>query len=254
MTNFSRGNKPATVAISVIILVGLIVGVYLIVTHWNQLFNRCQKHITYQGDMLKITGFKAQVDESVVELGDIAIDSEAYREASEQLQKLDINQYTICQQINALPNRSSQEELRVKYINLLFEFQSIATNPESYRPETDPFMFYFVYEVGDRIKIDSFSLPYGDVKKLTSVKESILGFADYIQSIDNKDEYVTKSNVFRITDEVIIDTDPQTFTKGSNTGVIVIPKSILQKVGDNHIAFTQIKSFIDRQKFEGKIQ
>ncbi|MBC1237531.1 hypothetical protein [Nostoc sp. 2RC] len=105
---------------------------------------------------------------------------------------------------------------------------------------TTPFYIYIVYQNDEELKIDSYSFPYSDIKKNSDYPP----FLALLNQLPNLNIQPEMSVVFRISDEVTLDSTNA--TDNANTGVIVIPQTVLDYFEDSHLAFTYIKSYIDK--------
>lgn len=99
--------------------------------------NKCLKFYTYSTRKLNIQGISAQLNRldvtSSVGVGAIDINPQ-FVLASDELQRLDLLQFTICGQINQLDKHNPERDrLRVEYIKTLTEMLSIAQNPSAAR-------------------------------------------------------------------------------------------------------------------------
>ncbi|GBE90953.1 SAV_2336 N-terminal domain-related protein [Nostoc cycadae] len=105
---------------------------------------------------------------------------------------------------------------------------------------TTPFYIYIVYQHDEGLKIDSYSFPYSDIKKNSDYPR----FLALLNQLPNLKIQPEMSVVFRISDEVTLDSTNA--TDNANAGVIVIPQTVLDFFEDSHLAFTYIKSHIDK--------
>ncbi|MFC1825329.1 hypothetical protein ACFL9T_21670 [Thermodesulfobacteriota bacterium] len=97
------------------------------------LFEPCTKHVEYQGEVVIVKGLKAKLGKKIddIELGEIKINKEKYRDASDRLQQLDMLQYSICKQLRNMEESKQRTELEKKYIELLMKILKTATHPET---------------------------------------------------------------------------------------------------------------------------
>ncbi|RCJ28377.1 hypothetical protein A6770_23905 [Nostoc minutum NIES-26] len=105
---------------------------------------------------------------------------------------------------------------------------------------TTPFYIYIVYQNDEGLKINSYSFPYSDIKKNSDYPR----FLALLNQLPNLKIQPEMSVVFRISDEVTLDSTNA--TDNANTGVIVIPQAVMNYFEDSHLAFTYIKSYIDK--------
>ncbi len=111
---------------------------------------------------------------------------------------------------------------------------------------TDPFLIWYVTPVGNRLVVDSFTFPYSDIEKnrgYESFSRVILA-----QLPVRNPTPIEELAVFRVADEGKVDgKSGYNVTQGGNMQVIVIPNSVITDFGDEHLAFTYVKSSLDQQ-------
>jgi len=98
--------------------------------------NKCQKFFKYSSKKVNIKGLSSALEKSGskidLSLGEIAINPE-YSEVSNTLMKLDILQYSICQNINKLDSKSREKEKLIsEHVQICQEMMLIALNQEKH--------------------------------------------------------------------------------------------------------------------------
>ena len=104
---------------------------------------------------------------------------------------------------------------------------------------TDPFKITVIFEQSGEIVKNSYDFPISDIKQ----KKSGADFLKLLKQLPNIPESsIQSSTVFRTSDEVTITADGGDVLDDGNTGVLVIPKSIIKMYDSPHLAFTHIYS------------
>jgi len=107
---------------------------------------------------------------------------------------------------------------------------------------TDPFEIVLSCLVDDKISTSSFTFPYSDIEK----NADFSSFSGLVDQLPNQKCPQNESIAFRMIDEVKVFTNSSLkVTSGANMGIILMPQSVIDKIGDEHVAFTQIKSSIE---------
>lgn len=91
----------------------------------------CTKFIDYQNTKINVTGIQAKLGEkSKYNIGDINVDK-TKREASEELQRLDLLQFKVCSRLNEMSDSPDKTKLQTKYIEHLINMEEIIYNIKS---------------------------------------------------------------------------------------------------------------------------
>jgi hypothetical protein len=119
--------------------------------------------------------------------------------------------------------------------------QFVAKAPEN--NPTDPVSFYIIRDAGNGgLVLDSYTLPLKDVEALGGYSD-IVNLIDQFAGIPN---YHQVSKIFRMNDERALEPKANyDATSGGNMGLLVMPLSFIDTVGDEHVAFTCVKDAID---------
>jgi hypothetical protein len=97
---------------------------------------KCSKFYTYSTRKVDIKGISAKLKKQGADIGDfsigeISIDPK-FVTASEELQKLDLLQYSLCAQIKGLPKKDSlRKDITRKYTSTLIQMFQVAKKPDS---------------------------------------------------------------------------------------------------------------------------
>lgn len=95
------------------------------------------------------------------------------------------------------------------------------------------------------VVIDSYSFPYSDIEKNSNYD----ALKKLIAKLPSQKCAQTESLLFRMRDEKPVLQDGDTSAISSNNiGVIVLPKEVVEELGDNHVAFTWVHSHWNRIK------
>jgi hypothetical protein len=112
---------------------------------------------------------------------------------------------------------------------------------------TDPFTIHIVCLKDSSASVTNYSFPYGDIKPISNYT----AFIKLIHSLPNIPCNIDSITVFRLIDEEILRIGGKSnASSNGNNGVIVVTKEVLNGYRNNHLAFTQIKSFIDSTRFQ----
>tara|TARA_B100001964_G_C14253798_1_gene611261 strand:- start:3758 stop:4369 length:612 start_codon:yes stop_codon:yes gene_type:complete len=110
--------------------------------------------------------------------------------------------------------------------------------------EPDPtamFPIVLACNTENQVQINTFSFPYSDIKKKNKYSE----FSNLVAQLPNQLCSQNGSKIFRMSDEVTVGPgDNITLTSSGNLGAILIPESVINQLGGNHLAFTKIHSYI----------
>ena len=106
---------------------------------------KCTKFINYQNKTVNTKGLNMQVFGQPIGLGETNITT-LQREASDQLQKFDLLQYNICEQLKSIKNDFVREKLQTQYTNLLMKMLNVIKLAENgqaviqpnVKPTTEP--------------------------------------------------------------------------------------------------------------------
>ena len=110
---------------------------------------------------------------------------------------------------------------------------------------TDLFTITIVFEQNENLVTNTYSFPISDIKK----KESGEGFFELLEQLPNVPvDSIEKSTVFRTSDEAIVTEESGNAHENRNTGVLVIPNSVIQLYEEPHLAFTHIYSQVQSLK------
>lgn len=121
----------------------------------------------------------------------------------------------------------------------------IAKPPTNAILPTDPFEIIFMYDRHGTLVANSYDFPVSDIRKNKSGTE----FLELLGKLPNlpKDS-LANSTIFRTSDEKILTKNHTNVLEGDNLGVLVIPKSAIEKYDDHHSAFTHIYSQVRKNK------
>ena len=129
-----------------------------------------------------------------------------------------------------------------------FKFSEGFSNEKRFAP-TDIFTIYVVTEYTNlsnksSLKVDIFSFPFLDIQK----NEKPHQFLGILEKLTGQKRLTSSSTVFRLYDEVVINSEGGNPLSDLNHGVLVIPNNVINKYfeKDSHYAFTFLKSYIDR--------
>lgn len=93
---------------------------------------KCERFFTYETIKLDIKGLKSGVKDFTVDIGNITIDKKVIEAKKEELQRLDLLQYSVCNDIQNLPkNSEDREELIKRSIEIKLEMLSLIYNKHS---------------------------------------------------------------------------------------------------------------------------
>jgi hypothetical protein len=109
---------------------------------------------------------------------------------------------------------------------------------------TDPFTIYLVNPHGNELSVSSFQFPYSDIERNRS-------FDDIVRLLTKLPEQESATStdimIFRVNDEKIVAADGAVdATAEGNAALIVAPRSVIDRFGDQHLAFTYLHSKIPR--------
>lgn len=91
----------------------------------------CKKFIKYQGTTLKIEGLSSELKDSVnFDIGTLSFNTEKYREASEKIQLLDLQQFEICQTLHSMKSGPEKEKLKAQRVKVLLEIYKVTSHPD----------------------------------------------------------------------------------------------------------------------------
>jgi hypothetical protein len=96
----------------------------------------CQKFVDYQTKVVDVKGLQAQVAKVDATVGAVSVKSDS-RPASDEIQRLDYEQYDACTSIERVSDSATRESLRAKYAQrLIYELHSAV--PEVAPADTTP--------------------------------------------------------------------------------------------------------------------
>ena len=111
--------------------------------------------------------------------------------------------------------------------------------PNQHTLSTGLFRIYVVYQENGNLISNSYRFPISDIRK----KQSGSDFLELLAQLpDIPDGNLKYSTAFRISDEEVIEKSTVNVLNQGNLGVLVIPNYIIEKYGDQHLAFTYIYS------------
>ncbi len=106
----------------------------------------------------------------------------------------------------------------------------------------DPYTIHIVCLKDLSASVSTYRFPYSDIKP----NSDHAAFIKLIRSLPNLPCNIDSVTVFRLIDEEILRIEgKQNATSNGNNGVLIIIKDVLDGYGTTHLAFSQIKSFID---------
>lgn len=92
----------------------------------------CKKFVKYQGSKLAVSGVKVPTgDGKTVEVASFTIDPQ-YRDATAQIQQLDLTQYQICSVLKDIQPGPQKTALQVEYVKALIKINEIGSNPQAW--------------------------------------------------------------------------------------------------------------------------
>ena len=107
---------------------------------------------------------------------------------------------------------------------------------------TDPYTIHvFESTSGGETRANRFTFPYSDISERGSYPD----FESILVQLPGAGYSADDHRIFRIRDELILDGDSrETAVSRNNTGVLVIPDSILDEFDSTHEAFTFLLGFV----------
>jgi len=115
--------------------------------------------------------------------------------------------------------------------------------PEPEPAATSAYRIYAACEDGDQLKLDSWTFPLSDIRKVARRAD----FLGLVKQLPNQSCDLSRTLIFRMKDEAKIgDAHGPDAVSGGNLGAILIPESVIQRMGDEHLAFTFVHSYIQR--------
>ena len=110
-----------------------VVGATALMFSLNSFGQKCTKFIDYQNKTFNTKGLSMQIFGQPVGIGGTEI-STVQRTASEQLQRLDLLQYNICEQLKNIKTDFMREKLQAQYSNLLMKMLRLQESGEDVAP------------------------------------------------------------------------------------------------------------------------
>lgn len=96
---------------------------------------KCQRFFVYKSTKIDIKGISANLKRNGISVGEKTIGSilidPKYVQASEELQRLDLYQKTLCEQLNLIKSDSLKTIRRHEYVSALIDMMKIAQKPDS---------------------------------------------------------------------------------------------------------------------------
>ena len=107
---------------------------------------------------------------------------------------------------------------------------------------TDPFTIYvFESKSEGETQMNRFTFPYSDISQRAPYSD----FESILRQLPNTGYSAEGHTIFRIRDELILDSaSRETAVSRNNTGILVVPDSILAKFQSTHEAFTYLLGFV----------
>lgn len=95
---------------------------------------KCEKFFTYKTNTIDLSGLSVGIPSEKlvgldIKLGQFRLDPK-FVEASELLQKLDILQFSTCQDISSISNKEKRDELLAKHAEIKMQMLLVVLNPE----------------------------------------------------------------------------------------------------------------------------
>lgn len=110
---------------------------------------------------------------------------------------------------------------------------------------TDSFTITIVIEQNENLVTNTYSFPISDIEKKVS-GESFFKLLEQLPNVPV--DSIKKSTVFRTSDEAIVTEESGNALENRNTGVLVIPNSVIQQYKEPHLAFTHIYNQVQSLK------
>lgn len=100
---------------------------------------KCTKFFTYEAKTLDISGLSAGIAPTELSkfnfnIGQFKLSPE-YVKVSEQLMQMDLQQYSMCQDIGNISEQKARDEMFKKLVEIKLKMLEMAANPEKYEPK-----------------------------------------------------------------------------------------------------------------------
>lgn len=95
----------------------------------------CPKFVNYERSSVDVSGLRARIQQFSGNLGSVAV-TPHIREASEEIQRMDFRQFSICRQMQSMPDGAQRDALQVEYVRHLMQLDATSTSAGGSTPSS----------------------------------------------------------------------------------------------------------------------
>jgi hypothetical protein len=121
---------------------------------------------------------------------------------------------------------------------IVYFFSPAALVSEPSPSPTDPFVIAIINDDSGKLKSNIYKFPIGDIEKRRNPAE----FIKLLSQLPGQGDNIRESVIFRLNDEQVITENNGDPLLKRNKGVLVIPRAVLERFPDSHVAFTYVRS------------